>query len=38
MGGIYIKSVGKSGKATLTLSADHAQTIQIPFTVTVKEA
>jgi len=38
MGGIYIKSVGKSGTAILTLTADHAQSIQIPFTVTVKEA
>lgn len=38
MGGLYVRTKGKSGKATLTLSADGAQSVAATFTITCKEA
>jgi beta-galactosidase len=36
-GGVYIRTTGKSGKATLTISAQGAEPITIEFTMTPKE-
>ncbi|MBQ9248016.1 MAG: glycoside hydrolase family 2 protein [Ruminococcus sp.] len=36
-GGVYIRTTGKSGKATLTISAQGAEPITIEFTMTSKE-
>lgn len=36
-GGVYVKSVGKSGRATLTLSAHGAQSVTIDFTIKAGE-
>ena len=37
MGGVYVRSIGKSGKATLTLSAPYTQSVTIDFNVKIKE-
>ena len=36
-GGVYIRTIAKSGKATLTISAQGAEPITIEFTVTTEE-
>lgn len=37
MGGVYVRTKGKKGKATLTLSADGCESVQIDFDITVKQ-
>ncbi len=37
MGGIYVRTKGKKGKATVTLSADGCDSVQIDFDITVKQ-
>ena len=37
MGGVYVSSIGKSGKAKLTISAPGTQSIEIDFSVKIKE-
>lgn len=37
MGGVYVRTTGKAGTATLTLSAAGAQDITINFVITSKE-
>ena len=34
MGGVYVRTIGKSGKVTLTLSAEGCQPITIVFNIT----
>ena len=37
MGGVYVSSIGKSGKAKLTISAPGTQSVEIDFSVKIKE-
>lgn len=37
MGGVYIRSKGRNGKATLTLGAEGAESVTIDFTIKCKE-
>ena len=37
MGGLYVRTTGKEGKASLTLSADGCESITVNFTITVKQ-
>ena len=37
MGGLYVRTTGKAGKATLTLSADGCESVGIEFDITIQE-